>query len=176
MTPPSRPRGKFSCRMAALATLLAATAFGSEAAAAVPGEMTAALAPSAPIVAGDGEIAARLQASTMQIAGEPVHAALLRRFYELHGFAPVWPSRQGAVSGDRRRRRLAAACRRLAGRGRAAAARGRGLHRSARVSTRAWRPGGRKTERRDAERAECRCRRAGAADRGQSRAAALAAA
>src|SRR5947199_9882371 len=98
MTPPGRPRGTRACRMAALATLLAAAAFCSETAAAVPGEMTAALAPAAPIVAGDGEIAARLQASTVQIAGEPVHAALLRRFYELHGFAPVWPSRQPAAA------------------------------------------------------------------------------
>jgi len=62
---------------------------------AAPSDAPAALAPVA--VAGS-EIAARLQASTILIAGEPLHAALLRRFYELHGFAPAWPSRQAAAA------------------------------------------------------------------------------
>jgi murein L,D-transpeptidase YcbB/YkuD len=60
--------------------------------------MTAAQAPTAPIATADSEIAARLQASTIQVAGEHVHAALLRRFYEMHGYAPVWPNRQGAAA------------------------------------------------------------------------------
>jgi murein L,D-transpeptidase YcbB/YkuD len=80
-----------------LAALVAAAGFGPEADAAGPGETIAALAPAAAAVTGDGDIAARLQASTIQIAGEPVRAALLRRFYELHGFAPVWPGRQAAA-------------------------------------------------------------------------------
>jgi L,D-transpeptidase YcbB len=40
---------------------------------------------------GDSEIKARLDtAGSLSIAGEPVHAALLRRFYDEHGDQPVW--------------------------------------------------------------------------------------
>jgi murein L,D-transpeptidase YcbB/YkuD len=84
--------------MGALTALLVAAALHPEPAAAAPGETIAALAPAAPVAIGDSDIAARLQASTLQVAGEPVRAALLRRFYELHGFAPVWPSRQAAAA------------------------------------------------------------------------------
>jgi murein L,D-transpeptidase YcbB/YkuD len=39
----------------------------------------------------DSEIKARLDGSgTLSVAGEPLHAALLRRFYEGHGYQPVW--------------------------------------------------------------------------------------
>src|SRR5215472_10756503 len=40
--------------------------------------------------AGDTEIKARLAGATLAAAGEPVHVALLRRFYEGHGNQPVW--------------------------------------------------------------------------------------
>ncbi|HTW53520.1 MAG TPA: L,D-transpeptidase family protein [Stellaceae bacterium] len=40
---------------------------------------------------GDSEIKARLAGTgPLSIAGEPVHAALLRRFYDEHGDLPVW--------------------------------------------------------------------------------------
>ena len=45
--------------------------------------------PTAP--AGDSEIKARLAGQgTLSIAGEPLHAALLRRFYDLNGDRPIW--------------------------------------------------------------------------------------
>ncbi|MBV9551510.1 MAG: L,D-transpeptidase family protein, partial [Alphaproteobacteria bacterium] len=45
----------------------------------------------APSVAGDSEIAARLGgAGPLSIAGEPLHVALLRRFYAAHDSQPVW--------------------------------------------------------------------------------------
>jgi len=40
--------------------------------------------------ADDTEIKARLAGATLAAAGEPVHVALLRRFYEGHGNQPVW--------------------------------------------------------------------------------------
>lgn len=44
---------------------------------------------------GDSEIKARLAgAGPISIAGEPVHAALLRRFYDEHGDVPIWATRQ----------------------------------------------------------------------------------
>lgn len=95
---PGRTRRVRSCRTAALAALFAAAAVSAEPLHAAPGETVAALAPAAPVAIGDSDIASRLQASTIQVAGEPVHAALLRRFYELHGFAPIWPSRQAAAA------------------------------------------------------------------------------
>jgi len=52
----------------------------------------------APNTAGsmtDGEIKARLDGSGgITIAGEPLHAALLRRFYAAHGYEAVWAMRQ----------------------------------------------------------------------------------
>lgn len=89
-----------ACRNLSRAVLIAfgAAAFSAAADAAAPGETTPGFAPVAPAANAGSEIAARLQASTIQIYGEPVHAALLRRFYELHGFAPVWASRQGAAA------------------------------------------------------------------------------
>src|SRR5579872_719706 len=45
--------------------------------------------PNAPL--GDSEIKARLAGSgPLSIVGEPIHAALLRRFYDEHGDQPVW--------------------------------------------------------------------------------------
>lgn len=42
-------------------------------------------------VLADGEIKARLAVpGTLSIAGEPLHAALLRRFYDSHGDQPIW--------------------------------------------------------------------------------------
>jgi murein L,D-transpeptidase YcbB/YkuD len=43
----------------------------------------------------DTELRARLDAAPeLVVAGEPLNAALLRRFYARHGFAPVWTTRQ----------------------------------------------------------------------------------
>jgi L,D-transpeptidase YcbB len=42
----------------------------------------------------DSEIKARLDAGAVTIAGEPVHIALLRRFYAAHNDQPVWATRQ----------------------------------------------------------------------------------
>lgn len=81
---------------AATVAVAAIVAAGAGAVAA-PGDTGAVFAPAQPVVAG-GEIAARLQASTIQVGGEPVHAALLRRFYEFHGFAPIWPGREAAAA------------------------------------------------------------------------------
>src|SRR5271170_6026442 len=42
-------------------------------------------------VTGDSEIKARLAVpGAASIAGEPLHAALLRRFYDGHGNQPIW--------------------------------------------------------------------------------------
>src|ERR1700683_3218601 len=47
----------------------------------------------------DSEIKARLDApGTLTIAGEPVHAALLRRFYAGANFEPVWATRQAQAT------------------------------------------------------------------------------
>ena len=83
------PRG-----LAAL-TAVAVAAIFPLALAAAPGETGPGFAPAA---TADGEIAARLQVSTLQIAGEPVHAGLLRRFYELHCFASVWSGQQSTAA------------------------------------------------------------------------------
>lgn len=51
--------------------------------------LPATAAPGAPV--GDSEIRARLAGQgPLAIAGEPLHLALLRRFYSLHGEQPVW--------------------------------------------------------------------------------------
>jgi murein L,D-transpeptidase YcbB/YkuD len=48
---------------------------------------------------GDSEIKARLAGTgPLSIAGEPVHAALLRRFYDEHGDVPIWATRQAQSS------------------------------------------------------------------------------
>src|SRR5262249_46638259 len=49
--------------------------------------------PVAPPV-GDTEIKLRLDGAGLQVGGERVRVALLRRFYAAHGFQPVWDSRQ----------------------------------------------------------------------------------
>jgi len=89
----------FKCLIAVIA-LATASSVAAPAWAADAVETMAAVAP-APFVAsiaGNSDIAVRLQPSTIQVAGEPVHAALLRRFYGMHGFAPVWPSQQRAAA------------------------------------------------------------------------------
>jgi L,D-transpeptidase YcbB len=48
---------------------------------------------------GDSDIKTRLDAAgVLTIGGEPVHAALLRKFYAAHGFQPVWGSRQAQAT------------------------------------------------------------------------------
>ncbi len=48
---------------------------------------------------GDSEIKARLAGTgPLSIAGEPVHAALLRRFYDEHGDVPIWATRPAQAS------------------------------------------------------------------------------
>jgi murein L,D-transpeptidase YcbB/YkuD len=45
--------------------------------------------------AADGDIRSRLDgAGALAIAGEPVHTALLRRFYAAHGYEMIWTTRQ----------------------------------------------------------------------------------
>ena len=44
--------------------------------------------PNAPV--GNDEIKARLATGPLSIAGEPLHVALLRRFYDEHGDQPIW--------------------------------------------------------------------------------------
>jgi murein L,D-transpeptidase YcbB/YkuD len=53
----------------------------------------ASVLPVAP-AAADTEIKARLDNPSVQVAGERIRPALLRRFYAAHGFLPVWESRQ----------------------------------------------------------------------------------
>jgi L,D-transpeptidase YcbB len=50
--------------------------------------LPATASPNAP--AGNDEIKARLAGGPLSIAGEPLHVALLRRFYDEHGDQPVW--------------------------------------------------------------------------------------
>jgi L,D-transpeptidase YcbB len=50
--------------------------------------LPATASPNAP--PGNDEIKARLAAGPLSIAGEPLHVALLRRFYDEHGDQPVW--------------------------------------------------------------------------------------
>ncbi len=48
---------------------------------------------------GDSEIKARLAGTgPLNIAGYPVHATLLRRFYDEHGDVPIWATRQAQSS------------------------------------------------------------------------------
>jgi murein L,D-transpeptidase YcbB/YkuD len=42
----------------------------------------------------DNELKAKLDSGTITVAGEVLHPALLRRFYQAHGFEPVWALRQ----------------------------------------------------------------------------------
>jgi murein L,D-transpeptidase YcbB/YkuD len=49
--------------------------------------------------AADNDIKARLDApGTLTIGGEPVHAALLRKFYAGHSYEPVWATRQAQAT------------------------------------------------------------------------------
>jgi murein L,D-transpeptidase YcbB/YkuD len=64
-----------------------------------PGTAVASLQPdeaTAPgtTAAGDTEIKTRLDAAAPAIAGERLHAALLRQFYAAHNYLPVWTDRQ----------------------------------------------------------------------------------
>ena len=98
ITPLGRMAGRpHCCRLPLLPALAMLSLLAPNVAFAAPSDAPAAFAP-APVAPAGSEIAARLQVSTAQIAGEPLDTALLRRFYELHGFAPVWPSRQAAAA------------------------------------------------------------------------------
>jgi L,D-transpeptidase YcbB len=85
------------CRSIAAAILIAlwggaAMASGDTAPASDAGNPPAVAAPNA--APGDSEIKARLAGTgPLSIAGEPVHAALLRRFYDSQGNQPVWTTR-----------------------------------------------------------------------------------
>jgi murein L,D-transpeptidase YcbB/YkuD len=65
--------------------------------AATPDDTTPARDTLPPITAtpGDSDIKARLDAAgVLTIGGEPMHVALLRRFYAGHNYEPVWATRQ----------------------------------------------------------------------------------
>ena len=48
-----------------------------------------------PTTAADSEIRNRIDSATgLFVAGERLHGALLRQFYAMHNFEPVWPTRQ----------------------------------------------------------------------------------
>jgi murein L,D-transpeptidase YcbB/YkuD len=50
-------------------------------------------------VPGDSDLKSRLDAAgILTIGGEPVHAALLRKFYSGHDYQPVWGSRQAQAT------------------------------------------------------------------------------
>lgn len=69
--------------------------------AATPDDTTPAKETLLPITAtpGDSDIKARLDAAgVLTIGGEPVHAALLRRFYAEHNHEPVWATRQAQAT------------------------------------------------------------------------------
>lgn len=85
----------------ALVTLLSATAAIASDDTAVPAETNSLLPATASPNAtpGDSEIKARLAGTgPLSIAGEPVHAALLRRFYDEHGDVPIWATRPAQSS------------------------------------------------------------------------------
>ncbi|MFI4949285.1 MAG: hypothetical protein ACHQC9_10860, partial [Alphaproteobacteria bacterium] len=64
-----------------------------------PSDMTLPITASPGPVPGDSDIKARLDAAgALTIGGEPVHAALLRKFYAAHDYQPVWGSRQAQAT------------------------------------------------------------------------------
>lgn len=86
---------------AAVALSLAVLADGALAAEIMPSSDTTTL----PVMAsptpvpGDSDIKTRLDATgVLSIGGEPVHAALLRKFYAGHDYQPVWGSRQAQAT------------------------------------------------------------------------------
>jgi murein L,D-transpeptidase YcbB/YkuD len=79
--------------------MLATTVANAEVAAIAPPLVPAALQETtpppavAPLVTGDAELRARLEApGTLSVSGERLHASLLRQFYTRHGFEQVWPT------------------------------------------------------------------------------------
>ena len=64
-----------------------------------PSNMLLPVAASATAVPGDSDIKTRLDApGALTIGGEPVHAALLRKFYAAHNYEPVWGTRQAQAT------------------------------------------------------------------------------
>jgi murein L,D-transpeptidase YcbB/YkuD len=86
------PRTTALLTAAALLALLGAAAMASEEKAPASDENTLLPATGSPTATpGDSEIKARLAGSgSLSIGGEPLHAALLRRFYAAHDNQPVW--------------------------------------------------------------------------------------
>ena len=85
----------------ALVALLSATAMAASDETAPPAGASTLLPVTASPNAtpGDSEIKARLAGTgPLSIAGEPVHAALLRRFYDEHGDVPIWATRPAQAS------------------------------------------------------------------------------
>jgi murein L,D-transpeptidase YcbB/YkuD len=86
--------------LAGLFTPLVATWSASSAAEAPPQIVSASNQPAAPVgpTVGDTEIKVRLDNSSLQVAGERVHPAMLRRLYAAHGFLPIWETRQAQAN------------------------------------------------------------------------------
>ena len=107
-----RPRGRVSVGLAARSLLAVAALAGAivfsplGAALAAPDNTQpgdpGALSPGAAApntTPGDSEIKARLSgAGPLTIAGEPVHTALLRKFYDANGDQPVWVTHQAQAT------------------------------------------------------------------------------
>lgn len=106
VTPKARPTGRDAgivlAAGAAILLLAAPAAFAMTPEESSPPANSATLLPvsASPTAAtANNEIKTRLDGiGTLAIAGEPVHTALLRRFYAAHGYETVWTTRQAQAT------------------------------------------------------------------------------